>query len=133
MVAARWILLAAMTLAVAACSSMGTRNVNPEELSDVHVADFRSSEMDRCRPSDVPLGHGDSRKFFLRAKVVDARTLHDHYNFAPCHVEGTLNYQSNSCECQIRAGATGQITCGKQEWLFACDDCDDLFAATVPR
>jgi len=102
------------------------------DVTDVYVEDFQSTEMDRCRPSDVPLDNGAAAEFFRRAKLVDGRTLHDHYNYAPCFVEGTLKYHSNSCEWRIRAGATGEIRCGQQERLFACDDCDDLFAPKSP-
>jgi hypothetical protein len=69
--------------------------------------------------------HSQARDFFLRAKRVDRRTLHDHY--APCYIEGTLKYGSKPCEWEIRAGATGHITCGKVTEYFAGGDCDDLF------
>jgi hypothetical protein len=123
--------LAVLTLG--ACAGVEPRGFEVGALSDVYVADFRSTEMDRCRPSDVPLGHAEAAAFFRRAKVVDSRTLHDHYDFAPCYVEGTLKYRANSCEWKIRAGATGQIRCNEQEWLFACDDCGDLFTPKAPR
>ena len=81
----------------------------------------------------MPLGNAEVAEFFPGAKVVDAHTLHDRYDYAPCLVEGTLKHQSESCDRQIRAGATGAVHRGEQLWLFACDSCDELFTPKAPR
>ena len=128
MVTAWKALLPAAALLLTACGGLAAHDYDRNGVSDVYVEDFQSTAMDRCRPSDVPLGNAEAAEFFRRAKLVDGRTLHDHYNYAPCYVEGTLKYQSTSCDWRIRAGATGEIRCGEQERLFACDSCDDLFA-----
>jgi len=117
-------LLALATLTLASCA---VTVVNVNDISDVYVTDFISDDIERCRPSDVDLNHSEAREFFVRAKRVDARTLHNHYNYAPCHIEGILKYRSESCDWEIRAGATGQIRCGNENWYFVCDECDDLF------
>ena len=96
-------------------------------MDEVYVADFKSENMERCRPSDVDLSHGQAKDFFIRAKLVDSKILHDHYNRAPCYIEGTLKYNKKPCNWEIRAGATGHITCGDVTKYFACDNCDDLF------
>ena len=132
MVTARKTLLPVAAVLLTACGGLAMHGSDRNDVTDVYVEDFQSTEMDRCRPSDVPLDNGAAAEFFRRAKLVDGRTLHDHYNYAPCFVEGTLKYHSNSCEWRIRAGATGEIRCGQQERLFACDDCDDLFAPKSP-
>jgi hypothetical protein len=133
MVITRKTLLPAAALLLTACSGLGARGFDRNDITDVHVDDFQSTEMDHCRPSDVPLGNARAAEFFRRAKLVDARTLHDHYDYAPCFVEGTLKYRSAPCEWRIRTAATGSIRCGEQERLFACDDCDDLFVPKPPR
>lgn len=133
MVITRKTLLPAAALLLTACSGLGTHSFDRDDVTDVYVDDFQSTEMDHCRPSDVPLGNAEAAEYFRRAKLVDARTLHDHYNYAPCFVEGTLKYQSTSCEWRIHAGATGEIRCGEQERLFACDNCDDLFTPKPPH
>jgi len=98
-------------------------------ISDVYVEDFKSDDMQSCRPSDVPLNHARARDFFLRAQQVNYTVIHDHYDVAPCYVEGTLKYRNNICEWKIRAGATGQVECNKKIHYFICDNCQDLFQA----
>lgn len=68
--------------------------------------------------------------FFLRAKLVNRRVLHDHYNHTPCYIEGTLKYNNKPCDWEIRASATGHITCGNDTKYFASDSCDDLFKSS---
>jgi hypothetical protein len=95
--------------------------------SNIYVADFHTDAPASCRASDVPRSHGKAQEFFSRAKEVDYRTLHDHYEQAPCYAEGTLTRQGRSCDWRIRAGATGSVQCAEQNLYFACDTCDDLF------
>ena len=115
----------ALTLISCATSGFDTRAI-----TDVYVADFHSDDMKHCRPADVDLSHSQAKEFFTRAKRVDHRTLHDHYNYAPCYIEGTLKNKQNFCRWEIRAGATGSIACDKATEYFACDTCADLFKST---
>ena len=110
-----------------ALMSCTTLAFDAHKLTEVYVADFNSEDMEHCRPSDVDLSHSQAKEFFTRAKLVDTKILHDHYNHAPCYIEGTLKYKSKPCDWEIRAGATGHITCGKVTEYFACDNCNDLF------
>ena len=110
-----------------ALASCATVALDVHKITDVYVADFNSEDMEHCRPSDVDLSHSQAGDFFMRAKLVDKKSLHDHYNHAPCYIEGTLKYEKKPCDWEIRAGATGHITCGKVTEYFACDRCDDLF------
>jgi len=102
-------------------------NVLSNNITDVYVADFGSEDIKRCRPSDVDLSNSEAKEFFLRAKNVDYKVIHDHYNYAPCYIEGTLKYKSKICEWEIRAGATGHIKCGEDTKYYVCDTCEDLF------
>lgn len=113
-------------MALASCATMA---LDVRQITEVYVADFGSEDMEHCRPSDVDLSHSQAKDFFTRAKLVNRRILHDHYNYAPCYIEGTLKYKSKPCDWEIRAGATGHITCGQVTEYYACDDCDDLFAS----
>jgi hypothetical protein len=108
-------------------TSCSFSTIEVREIKNVFVSDFHSDEIKACRPSDVELSHRDAYDFFHRAKIISLKTMHDHYNYAPCYIEGTLLYHSTLCEWEIRAGATGRISCGKKEWYFACDNCEDLF------
>ena len=96
-------------------------------ITDVYVADFGSEDINSCRPSDVDLSHHEAKEFFLRARQVDYKVIHDNYNYAPCYIEGTMKYKSSICEWEIRAGATGHIKCGDDIRYFVCDTCEDLF------
>lgn len=102
-------------------------NVRQSQITEVYVEDFKSDDMESCRPSDVPINHARARDYFRRAKQVGYTVIHDHYDVAPCFVEGTLKYRTKPCEWKIRAGATGQIKCDSMTQDFVCDNCDDLF------
>jgi hypothetical protein len=116
------LLLAAIFLS--ACANQDFRQ---RQITDVYVEDFGSEDIERCRPSDVDLSHHEAKAYFLRARQVEYSVIHDHYNYAPCYIEGTLKYRSGICEWEIRAGATGHIKCGDKTRYFVCDTCDDLF------
>ena len=122
--------IAAGSLALLSSAAM---SMDIKRIDDVYVADFKSDDIEHCRPSDVDLTHSQARDFFARAKQVDTKTLHDHYDQAPCYIEGTLTYRSKSCEWEIRAGATGHIKCGNRNWYFACDRCTDLFDSKAAK
>lgn len=98
-----------------------------QNIKDVSIAGFQSDEPERCRPSDVSLDERQITSFFERATGIDGRTLHDHYEWAPCYLEGTLNYRGEACTWRVRAGATGEIKCAAQEQYFGCNTCGDLF------
>ena len=115
-------LASALTLVSCATSGFDTRAI-----TDVYVADFHSDDIKHFRPTDVDLTHRQAKEFFTRAKRVDRRTLHDHYNYAPCYIEGTLKYKKEPCNWEIRAGATGSIACGNATEYFDCVTCGDLF------
>lgn len=97
-----------------------------DEIGSVFVKDFISSEPSNCTTADVALTHREARLFFNRANEISYRQMADNYPYAPCHVEGTLRYRDQQCDWQISAAATGHISCGKHQWYFSCDDCDDL-------
>lgn len=118
----RWLFVLSLT-ATASCSA---GPIDTQKISEVYVADFHSDDTS-CRPSDVDLDHNKASQFFLRSKQIDARTLHDHYDIAPCYIEGTLKQAGKSCSWKIFAGATGEVSCIEKTDIYACDDCGDLF------
>lgn len=113
-------------LAIAFIASCATQGFYQNEITDVYVEDFGSDDIESCRPSDVDLSNHEAKEFFLRARQVEYGVIHDHYNYAPCYIEGTLKYRSSICEWEIRAGATGHIECGGKTKYFVCDTCEDL-------
>ena len=116
-----------VAIAMIFLTSYANISFQSDKITDVYVADFGSEDIERCGPSDVDLSHSGAREFFIRAREVDQKTIHDHYNYAPCYIEGTLKYGSMSCEWEIRAGATVQIKCIQKTNYFVCDTCEDLF------
>ncbi len=117
-------MVAVVAIFLASCANIISQD---SKITDVYVADFGSEDIERCRPSDVDLNHSEAREFFLRAREVDYKVIHDHYNYAPCYIEGTLKYNYMNCEWEIRAGATGEIKCNQNINYFVCDTCEDLF------
>jgi len=115
-------------LAIAFLASCATQDFYQGEITDVYVEDFGSDDIESCRPSDVDLNHHEAKEYFLRARQVEYRVIHEHYDYAPCYIEGTLKYRSSICEWEIRAGATGYIKCGEETKYFVCDTCEDLFS-----
>ena len=98
------------------------------DVRDLYVADFKSDNMATCLPSDVDLNRIQVVDFFRRASRIESKVLNDHYDLAPCYIQGTLKYRFATCEWEVRAGATGSITCDKRIQYFVCDDCEDLFS-----
>lgn len=121
-------LRALVVVAVALIGACATTSptFRPDGVRDVYLSDFESTEPQRCTPADVPGSHADAADYFRRAKVVDAKTLHDHYEHAPCAALGVLQYGGQTCRWRITAAWTGTVLCGGREWILACDDCQDL-------
>src|SRR5437879_2738300 len=71
---------AALCVNLVACAAH--KDFQKDNVVDVYVQDFHSAEPASCRKSDVDLNHSKAGEFFKRAKIVDAMTLHDHYNIA---------------------------------------------------
>lgn len=101
-------------------------------VSDVSITRFESLEPESCRASDVALDERQITSFFKRAERIDGRTLHDDYEWAPCHLEGTLTYQGKACTWHVRAGHTGEIECPGVQQYFGCKTCYDLFGGPMP-
>ncbi len=122
--ALRMVALAGAVL-VSACAT-GLSAFRPDAVRDVYLSDFESTEPQRCTPADVPGRHADAADFFRRAKPVDAKTLHDHYEHAPCAALGVLQYQGQTCTWRITAAWVGAVRCDGHEWLLVCDNCENL-------
>ena len=83
--------------------------------------------MAECKPADVDLNNSEAAAFFVRSKIVDYKIVHDHYNVAPCHIEGVLTLGKQICEWKIQASAIGTVTCKGTVNYYVCDSCEDLF------
>ncbi|WP_139044339.1 hypothetical protein [Marinobacterium stanieri] len=97
-----------------------------KSISDVYVEDFYTSSPYTCEMSDVDLNHREAEIFFERAKKVSYRELHEHYNYAPCYIEGWMKKNGEVCDWKIRAGLTGSIDCKGDIKYYVCDECDFL-------
>ncbi|MGP9802760.1 hypothetical protein [Rheinheimera sp. NSM] len=122
----RVLILCSLSLWLPACGSQ-QQSFDSDQIGSLYIADFVSDAPEQCRPTDVDLSNIEVKQFFKQAREVAHKILHDHYNYAPCAIEGTLKYGQQSCNWQVRAGATGHIQCGEEHRYFACDDCAALF------
>ena len=121
------LILSVFSLSVGGLVSCEYGRVVVDPISDLYVTDFQSEDAQACRASDVDLTRIEAKSFFIRARQVDYKTIHDHYDVAPCNIEGTVKYNAQMCTWKIRPGATGQIKCTDEVMHFVCDDCADLF------
>lgn len=98
-----------------------------QKYSDVYVEDFQSEDISACGPSDVDLSNEEAREFFSRSRSVEYKIIHDHYNVAPCYIEGILTANGKVCDWKIQASAIGSIKCNDETNYYVCDSCEDLF------
>ena len=107
-----------------ACQPSNRTNI-PSEYTDVVVQGSKTEEENAfCK--DFSLDAQQVQAFLDKSKFIDAKAMHDKYDHLPCYVYGTLRYKNNNCSWEIRAGGTGLIQCPQQEYIIACDECDDL-------
>ncbi|WP_020409059.1 hypothetical protein [Hahella ganghwensis] len=116
--------LISISLLMMSCASFQTPE---QQVTDVYVEDFQSDDIDACRPSDVDLSHQEAEEFFSRSEKVEYEVIHDHYNVAPCYIEGVLKLDGQICDWKIQASAIGSIRCDDEVSDFVCDSCEDLF------
>lgn len=115
--------------AVCASSCTTTSDISGD-IQELYVDDFHSDNIDICKTSDVELSHSQAREFFSKAREVNYKTIHDHYEIAPCYIAGPVKYNNQQCSWKIRPGSTGSITCAENVKYFVCDDCNNLFNQT---
>jgi hypothetical protein len=120
-------LIAFFVLCLIFLTSCSSNAINTKLIKDLYVDDFSSDDSANCTTFDVDLTHLQALLFFKRARAVEYKILHRHYELAPCYIEGPLTYEQEACYWEIQAGATGSIKCNDREWYFVCDNCDDLF------
>jgi hypothetical protein len=112
---------------LAVCASSCTTKLDiTRDIQELYVDDFHSDEIYLCKTSDVELSHSQAREFFSRAREVNYKTIHDHYEIAPCYISGPVKYKNQPCSWKIRPGNTGSITCGEKVKYFVCDNCNNL-------
>jgi len=112
---------------IAYLTSCTCTTATPDLFQNLFVDDFYSDDIHACTTSDVELNNVQARAFFNRAKVVEYKILHDHYEIAPCYIMGPVNYRGKQCTWKIRPGGTASITCGNKTTYFVCDDCEGLY------
>lgn len=128
----RYFWAAAVLTVVTGCTHSDGKKLRAEVLKDVYVQEYAYEDKNLCQASDVNLNHSAAAKFFERSRIIDSREVHDHYDIAPCHAEGTLKYQSKPCKWTIYAGGIGYLNCPQGEWYFVCDGCKDIFGYETP-
>jgi hypothetical protein len=98
-----------------------------QRISDVYVEDFQTEDINVCKPSDVDLSNYKVEKFFSKSRKVEYKIIHDHYNVAPCYLEGVLKVSGKACDWKIQASSIGSIKCNDEVNYYVCDSCEDLF------
>jgi len=97
------------------------------DFAEVYVQDFHSDEPESCTNADVSLSHAQARQFFARSKQVSPRVIHDHYDIAPCYLEGTMKFRGRLADWQIQPSGVGVIMQGGRTRYFVCERCDEMF------
>ena len=104
----------------ASCSSK-------EPVGKLIVTEITESGTDGGRQefcSGFTLSKNAAETFFEQAKPISVEKLHNSYDFLPCYTRGKALMGKEQCLWEIRAGNTGELTCGaKATKLLACDDC----------
>lgn len=122
--------LIGIMVAIAGCALNGSK--------DFHRASVHSAGSDELTSLCVTfrLTDDQTQQFLNRAKPITAQQLHDHYNYLPCYVKGTVMWTDEravSCDFTIRAGGTAELVCDDGEgYIFACETCDELLTGTTP-
>ena len=112
------------TVALFACE-VSEKSNKLSGFTNIVVQGNKSEEEDAfCK--NFSLNEQQAHMFFKKSKIIDAKTMHDNYDYLPCYVYGTLGYNNETCNWEIRAGGTGLIQCPGQDYIIACDSCDEL-------
>ena len=110
--------------AFSACGSSEKTEVFTELTNIVVQGNKTEEENAFCK--EFSLNAQQAKVFFRKSEIIDAKTMHDNYDYLPCYVYGTLGYNNETCNWEIRAGRTGLIQCPGQDYIIACDSCDEL-------
>ncbi len=110
---------------VTACASQTIK------FSDANVT-TRGSDEPNSLCQNFKLTNQEALTFFAKATEINARELHDQYDYLPCYVNGTIAFKDSSstlhsCTFSIRGGGTADLECNKEFKLYACKTCDNLF------
>src|SRR5690606_16921292 len=85
--------------------------------------------------ANFSLTNDQATQLLNRAKPITPQQLHDHYNYLPCYVKGTVIRSGEgtmSCDYTIRAGGTAELVCDDgQGYIYACDTCEVLLPVTA--
>ena len=77
---------------------------------------------------DFTLTNNQVEQYFKQVEEVTFKQLHDHYDYLPCFVKGTLQRQTKVCEFSIRAGATAELNCSNdKQYFYVCTTCENFF------
>lgn len=82
-------------------------------------------DMAFCR--DFRLTKEEAAQLLNQSRVITTKEMHDHHEYLPCYVKGTVNYDGKTCDFTIRAGGTTELVCQNgKNYVLVCDDCNDL-------
>lgn len=101
--------------------------VSAKRISDVYVENFQTEDINVCKPSDTDLNNYEVEMFFSKSRKVEYEIIHDHYNVAPCYIEGILTLDGKVCDWKIQASSIGSIKCNGEVSYYVCDSCEELF------
>lgn len=113
-------------VAIAATATISLLSGGCQGGTPIKVTEVSGSGTDNNTPafcSDFSLSPEQAQMFFDRAEEISSREMHDAYDYLPCYVRGKASYGGQTCEWEVRAGGTGQITCGERSPLMACRNC----------
>jgi hypothetical protein len=120
--------LACLMLFVSSCSvaQLPTPSGGQSVIGEVEVTGHGSDNPDAfC--SDFNLTSAAAQRFFARAKMSDAATLHAQFEILPCWVRGTARTEGQPVSWEIRAGGTATVSWPGHTTLLSCQECAGEF------
>lgn len=125
MVVARYLLLLLMVPGISCSSEVSAPHKGQLIFSNIKVT-AKGTEQKGSLCDKFTLTNEQAAVFLKKSRLIDIKALHDKYDYLPCYVKGTSTLKKKQCNWEIRAGGTAEISCNSNNYIMACDDCDDL-------
>jgi len=126
MVAIRYILILALPLITLACNTEKNKLQKTHILFSNIIVQSMASDYNDPMCKKFSLDNKQAKTILNKSFIINARIMHDKYDYLPCYVKGTASHNNKQCQWEIRAGGTIEVECNGSNYILACDDCDDL-------
>lgn len=121
--------LLGILVAVSGCTLSGSQQFHSASVHNM------GSDESSSLCANFRLTNDQATQLLNRAKPISPQQFHDHYDYLPCYVKGTVIWSGEgtmSCDYTIRAGGTAELVCDNgQGYIYACDTCEALLTDTA--